>query len=89
MKWYIYILKCKDGYLYTGITQDLQRRLNEHNTDNKLGSKFIRVRRPAKLVYREVIKDKSNALKRELEIKGWSRKKKLNLIFGADLNERK
>lgn len=83
MNWYTYILKCNDGSLYTGITQNLQRRLIEHNSDNRLGSKFIRVRRPAKLVYREITYDKSSALKRELEIKGWSRKKKLNLINGA------
>ncbi len=89
MKWFVYIVKCRDGYLYTGITQNIKRRLIEHNTDNKLGSKFSRVRRPAELVYKEVSIDKSNALKRELEIKGWSRKKKLELIDGADLNERK
>ncbi len=83
MNWIVYILKCRDGYLYTGITQDLNRRLKEHNNDDKLGSKFVRVRRPAKLVYLENKRDKSSALKREIEIKGWSRKKKLNLIDGA------
>ncbi|MBI4990749.1 GIY-YIG nuclease family protein [Candidatus Gottesmanbacteria bacterium] len=85
MKWYIYIVKCSDGYLYTGITQNLQRRLTEHNSDDRLGSKFIRVRRPVELAYKEIVNDKSTALKRELEIKGWSRKKKLDLISGAVL----
>lgn len=82
MKWFVYIVKCKDGYLYTGITNNLERRLKEHNLDNKLGSKFVRVRRPAQLIYKEILSDKSKALRRELEIKGWSRKKKLELILG-------
>lgn len=80
MDWYVYIIRCKDGYLYTGITNNINRRLLEHNTNNKLGSKFVRVRRPAELIYKETISNKSSALKREIEIKGWSRIKKLKLI---------
>jgi len=81
----VYVVKCKDGSLYTGITQNIQRRLTEHNYNNKLGSKFIRVRRPVKLVYKEVIENKGLALKRELEIKSWSRNKKL-LLVNKDLS---
>lgn len=85
--WHIYIVKCLDGYLYTGITQNLKRRILQHNTDNKLGSKFVRVRRPVELIYNELAIDKGKALRRELEIKGWSRKKKLQLIsdWGSSL----
>ncbi len=85
--WYVYILKCADEMLYTGITNNLERRIQEHAHDNKLGSKFVRVRRPIKLVYTEEVQTKSQALRRELEIKGWSRKKKLKLITGAVLSE--
>jgi len=70
--------------LYTGTTLNLKRRIQEHNYDNKLGSRFVRVRRPVRLIYYEMQVTRSQALKRELEIKGWSRKKKLNLISGAD-----
>ncbi len=84
MDWYVYIIECADGMLYTGITHDLDRRINEHNTSSKFGSKFVRVRRPVKLVYSERKRTKSNALKKELEIKGWTRDKKIDLIKGAD-----
>jgi putative endonuclease len=80
MSWYVYIIECSDKLLYTGVTLDLRRRLVEHNSGGRSGSKFIRARRPVKLVYSETLPDKSLALKRELEIKGWSRKKKLKLI---------
>ena len=77
---YVYILECADGMLYTGTTIDLTRRVKEHNYDNTLGSRYVRVRRPAKLIYWEKQPTRSKALKRELEIKDWSRKKKLQLI---------
>lgn len=78
--WYVYILRCRDGSLYAGTTLDLKRRLKEHNEDDKLGSKFVRSRRPVSLVYSEKLPTKNLALKRELEIKGWNRHKKLELI---------
>lgn len=80
MDWYVYIAECSDGMLYTGTTIDLTRRIKEHNYDNKLGSRYVRVRRPVKLIYNEIQSTRSKALKRELEIKGWSRKKKLQLV---------
>ena len=80
MKWSVYILKCADGKLYTGITSDLSRRLNEHNSDNAAGSKFVRMRRPVKMIYNEHSETRSEASKREARIKKLSRIKKLELI---------
>ncbi|MBM3251569.1 MAG: GIY-YIG nuclease family protein [Candidatus Omnitrophica bacterium] len=77
--WYVYIVRCSDGCLYTGITDNLEQRLHEHNSC-KRGAKFIKYRRPVKLAYREPIEDKKQAAKREKEIKGWRREKKDALI---------
>jgi putative endonuclease len=82
MGWYLYIVRCADDSLYTGITKDLRRRICEHNTDNDLGAKSLRHRRPVSLVYYESFMTQGEAAKREKEIKGWSRKKKLELIKG-------
>lgn len=80
MTWYVYIVECSDGSLYTGVTLDLDRRLVEHNTSNKFGSKFTRARRPVKLVYKETFPTRTVALKRESEIKRWGRDQKIELI---------
>jgi len=77
--WYIYILKCSDDSLYTGITTDLNRRVEEHNNSLK-GAKYTRSRRPVELVYFESCRDKSSATSRELGIKKLTRAKKLELI---------
>ena len=77
-KWFVYILKCSDKSLYTGITNDIPRRLKEHN--RKKGSAYVRSRLPAKLVYKEPCKTKSKALKREAEIKSWTRERKLEFV---------
>ena len=79
MAWYVYMLKCNDGTIYTGITTDLYRRLKEHNGSLK-GAKYTRTRRPVDLVYTEECKDKSSASKREYAIKQLSRSEKLKLI---------
>jgi len=79
MNYYIYILRCSDDTLYTGITTDIKRRVSEHN-DSKKGAKYTKMRRPVKLVYSEEAKDRSSALKREHEIKKMSRLKKLELL---------
>jgi len=76
--WYIYIVKCKDNTLYTGTTTDVTRRIAEHN--RKKGGAYTRARLPVKLIHQETCPDKSQALKREIQIKGWSRKKKLALV---------
>ncbi len=79
MSYFVYILKCNDDTLYTGIATDLNRRLDEHNNSDK-GAKYTRVRRPVELVYSEASQDRSSASKREYEIKKFSRSKKLELI---------
>jgi putative endonuclease len=76
--WYIYILKCSDGKLYTGSTTDIERRLKEHN--RKKGGGFTRGRLPIKLAYKESCQNRSEAQKREAQIKKWTRQKKLALI---------
>ena len=73
------MLKCSDDTLYTGITIDLDRRVEEHNTSPK-GAKYTRIRRPVELIYSEIIEDKSSASKREIEIKKLSRIQKLELV---------
>ena len=78
--YYVYILKCSDNSLYTGITTDLTRRVEEHNYSPK-GAKYTRVRRPVELVYSEECGDRSVASKREYQIKKkMSRAEKLELI---------
>ena len=77
--WYVYILRCRDATLYTGITTDLARRVKEHN-EGKVGAKYTKVRRPVSLVYNEVCKTRSVALKREYAIKQLSREAKQALL---------
>ena len=78
--YYLYILKCADGSLYTGITTNLQRRVNEHNGDGK-GAKYTAARRPVELVYYKKFKNRSLASKEEARIKGLSRDEKLNILL--------
>jgi predicted GIY-YIG superfamily endonuclease len=73
-RWYLYMVKCSDGTLYTGITNDLHRRLSEHN--NGTASRYTRSRLPVRLVYREPCRNKSSALKKECQIKSLSREEK-------------
>jgi len=75
----VYILECADGTYYTGITTDIARRLEEHNHSPK-GAKYTRTRRPVSLRYYESHPDKSQALKREREIKQMKRSVKITLI---------
>ncbi|NWK84910.1 GIY-YIG nuclease family protein [Staphylococcus sp. GSSP0090] len=77
-KHFIYIVKCKDGSLYTGYAKDIEKRIAKHN--NGQGAKYTKIRRPVQLVYQEMFDTKSEALKREYEIKTFSRQKKLKLI---------
>lgn len=76
--YFVYILMCSDGSLYTGISPDPERRLREHNSGK--GAKYTRSRRPVIMVYKETADDRSAAQKRESEIKGLSREQKLALI---------
>lgn len=79
---YTYIVKCSDGTLYTGWTKDLNKRLEAHNTGK--GAKYTRTRRPVKLVYFECFETKEEAMRREYEIKQFSREEKLRLIRGME-----
>lgn len=80
MRYCVYILKCADKTLYTGYTNNLSRRLKRHNGELAGGAKYTRGRGPVKLVYTETFKSLSKALKREAEIKRFTRGKKLALI---------
>lgn len=79
-QYFVYVLKCRDGTFYTGITINLNNRVAAHNGQNKRGAKYTRTRRPVKLAYSEIFKTKSEALKREIEIKKLSRSEKKELI---------
>lgn len=75
---YTYILKCADGTFYTGWTTDITRRLKEHNAGR--GAKYTKTRRPVELVYLEESETRREAMKREIQIKKMTRKRKLALI---------
>ena len=77
--WSVYLLQCSDNSLYCGITIDLFRRLEHHNT-SKLGAKYTRGRRPVTLVYEEQVETHPEALRREYKIKKLSKKEKLELV---------
>ncbi len=77
-KWFVYIVRCADGSLYTGITKDVKRRCQQHNAGT--ASRYTRSRRPVKLIYQEVHPSQSSALKREAAIKAMTRREKLAMI---------
>jgi len=76
--WHVYILQCADGSLYTGATLNLEKRIQKHNAGT--GATYTRSRLPVTLLYAEICKDMSIALKREYQVKQFSRKEKLSLI---------
>ena len=78
--WFVYIVRCADDSLYTGITKDVDRRVQEHNAGDKLAAKYTRARLPVVLVYQETCESRSIATKREIEIKQLSRTDKQNLL---------
>ncbi|KDE38673.1 MAG: GIY-YIG nuclease family protein [Nitrincola lacisaponensis] len=80
-EWYVYMLRCADQSLYTGITTDLQRRLDQHNNCDRLGARYTRGRRPVTLVWQESHPDRSSALKREAALKKLSRCAKERLLL--------
>ena len=77
--YYLYVLRCSDGTLYCGQTNDIDRRINEHNSSKK-GAKYTKSRRPVKLLYVEEHATIQLVLKRELEVKRWSKAKKEKLV---------
>lgn len=80
MTWQVYILECSDGSLYTGITNDLTKRILAH--EQGLGAKYTRGRGPFNLIHQELFNNRSDATKREWEIKKLSRQKKFALSQG-------
>lgn len=78
-KYFVYIVECADGTLYTGITTDLKRRIEEHNA-SPIGAKYTSARRPVVLVYSKKFKDRSASSKEEIRIKKLSKIKKIELI---------
>jgi putative endonuclease len=81
--WFVYILRCADDTLYTGVSTDVVRRVEEHNAGAPLGARYTRSRRPVQLLFQETAESRSAALRRELEIKSKSRAAKWALIEGS------
>ena len=75
---FVYIVRCSDNSLYTGYTNNIEARINKHNAGK--GAKYTKIRRPEVLVYQEMYETKSEALRREYEIKTFTRQRKLKLI---------
>jgi putative endonuclease len=80
LSWFVYLLRCADGSFYAGITTDVARRVVEHNTDDMLGARYTRGRRPVELAYVEGADSRSDATRRELALKKMRRSEKLALI---------
>jgi putative endonuclease len=83
--WFVYILRCADGTLYTGVTTDPQRRLREHNAGGRLAARYTRARRPVELVHSETATSRAEACRREAAIKKLSRLAKLNACLPSPL----
>jgi len=80
MKWFLYILRCRDNSLYIGITNNILKRIHLHSIGK--GSKYIRSKLPVKLLYHEEYPDKSTARLREIQLKKWTKGKKEQLVNG-------
>ena len=78
--WFVYIVRCADDTLYTGIAKDVARRVEEHNSNNLRAANYTRARRPVALVHREAVKTRSAAARREYEIKQMTREGKEALL---------
>lgn len=78
--WYVYMVRCADSTLYTGIAKDVVKRVGEHNNNNASAAKYTRARRPVRLVYQEACASHSHAARREYEIKQLSRVQKEALL---------
>ena len=76
--WFVYILLCEDGSLYTGYSNNVEQRFSDHK--NGKGGRYTRSHKPVKLLYQEQFDTQSEALKREGQIKGWDRKKKIRIL---------
>ncbi|MZG54644.1 MAG: GIY-YIG nuclease family protein [Nitrospinae bacterium] len=78
--WHVYLIRTRMGHLYTGVTQDVQRRFKEHQEGGVKGAKYLKGKKPLKLVFHKKIGSRSQALKTEAEIKKWPKKKKEALV---------
>lgn len=76
--WFVYILLCEDGSLYTGCSNNIEQRFSDHK--NRKGGRYTRSHKPIKIVYQEKLPTHSEALKRESEIKRWNREKKIKIL---------
>ena len=83
--WFCYMLRCRDGLLYVGMTNDVANRVEKHNRG--LGPEFTRKRRPVELIWSQQFPDRFAARAREVELKGWNRKKKLDLVARLEKSE--
>lgn len=81
--WFVYLIRTNRGALYTGITRDVERRFKEHQGGGPRAAKALRGRGPLTLVFQQAVADKSEALKLEMQIKKWPRKKKEALVAGS------
>lgn len=87
MPWFVYVARCSDMSLYTGITLDLKRREKEHNHNNRIGAKSLRSKRPVTIIYWEEYTTRSEASKREMAVKRLTRKEKLQLLESGPVAE--
>ena len=76
--WFVYLLQCEDGSIYTGATNDIKKRFDAHK--NGRGGRYTRLHKPIRILYSERFRTKGKSLSREAEIKSWPREKKLKLI---------
>ena len=76
-KWYLYLVRCADDTIYTGISIDVEARIDKHNSGR--GAKYTQARLPVRLIYSESQPNRISAMKREIEVKKWGRKRKENL----------
>ena len=84
--WFVYIILCEDRSFYTGITNNLEKRLAEHKSGK--GGRYTRSHKPLKIIYSEQLLTQSEALKREIEIKSWSKKEKIKNLNLMELVKR-
>jgi len=82
--WYLYMIRCNNGQLYTGVTIDIARRFGEHSAAKGKGAKYLRGKGPLSLVYSELVGDRSAAMKREIAVKKLTRQRKLALIAAVE-----
>lgn len=87
-EWSVYLIRCRTGQLYTGITTDVKRRFQEHQTNNKLAAKYLKNKRPLKLVFQKVIGNRSEASKVEYHIKRLPKEQKEQMVNGEVVIEK-